>query len=757
MKSKTIILYLSLLIEVLFTQTVFYSQTHGIKLNQYSHGYFQKEDSFSIDSDPPLTKVGQWAWGPCYSVAVKDKYAFIGNGLMLQVLDVSNPAVPKVIGELMTGNPIRGIVVNGNYAYTITPFQIFDVSNPAKPTLVSIFQLPYGYPPTAITVRGNYAYVGDFYGFIFIIDVSDSHNPHEVGSMLASGKMVQSIEIKDTVLYAVTYDSPGTDIFNISNPESPIHIRLAGTGSIPGSALAINNNYLYFGTSRAFYIYDISNPSNPRYINGILLPSIVRSISIVDTTAFLIVDTEGLVELDISHTNNIHILSKIKYPHNFLNVEGGIGIEMRGLVKPPFAYVSASTGLWIVDISNQNSMSSVLFFSTGWYVNRIAVDSSNHAFLAELYGGLKIVDYSIPSSPKLIGQFNPDEEVIDVVVSGNFAYLLCDTHLQVIDIANPNMPKFLGEVPFGDTIPTNPLGRFDFLCLNGSTIYAARKSKRLFTIDVSNPSNPEINRIVTLRGIPVGISKSNGYLYVADFDTGLQIFDISNPHTPTQVGFLNIVPLRGIATDKNKLFVTDVVKLSKYEISDMLHPKFEYSVNLMGGYETAQMYADNSFVYIANTGAFIIINISKPDSARIMYSENAININGNFNSIAVSNKIVLAGNIGIRIYTNNFITKIKTTDIPPKSVELFQNYPNPFNPRTLIKYQLSVESHVSLKIFDVLGRELQTLVNAVQQVGIYLIPFEGSKYSGGIYFYRLETISTDGKESFSTKKMELLK
>ena len=66
-----------------------------------------------------------------------------------------------------------------------------------------------------------------------------------------------------------------------------------------------------------------------------------------------------------------------------------------------------------------------------------------------------------------------------------------------------------------------------------------------------------------------------------------------------------------------------------------------------------------------------------------------------------------------------------------------QNYPNPFNPTTVISYQLSEKSNVYLRVYDMLGREIKTLVDGVQQAGMHTITFDGSRLSSGVYFYRL--------------------
>jgi DNA/RNA endonuclease YhcR with UshA esterase domain len=88
----------------------------------------------------------------------------------------------------------------------------------------------------------------------------------------------------------------------------------------------------------------------------------------------------------------------------------------------------------------------------------------------------------------------------------------------------------------------------------------------------------------------------------------------------------------------------------------------------------------------------------------------------------------------------------------PTKFALAQNYPNPFNPTTTIRYDLSERSNVKLKIYDVIGREIATLVNASQGQGAYQVPFNASALASGVYFYRLEAGSF-----VETKKMLLVK
>jgi len=88
----------------------------------------------------------------------------------------------------------------------------------------------------------------------------------------------------------------------------------------------------------------------------------------------------------------------------------------------------------------------------------------------------------------------------------------------------------------------------------------------------------------------------------------------------------------------------------------------------------------------------------------------------------------------------------------PTTFSLSQNYPNPFNPATTISFALPSRSLVSLKVFDILGREVSTIVSGELQAGSYTRQWNASNMASGVYFYRLQA------GSFSeTKKLLLLK
>jgi hypothetical protein len=102
---------------------------------------------------------------------------------------------------------------------------------------------------------------------------------------------------------------------------------------------------------------------------------------------------------------------------------------------------------------------------------------------------------------------------------------------------------------------------------------------------------------------------------------------------------------------------------------------------------------------------------------------------------------------------NSIITSVNDSKNPiPHKFELAQNYPNPFNPSTTIKYSIPSESHVVLKIYDMLGREVSTLLNEEKAPGIYSVNFIAGNLPSGVYLYKL----TAGNYT-SVKKLILLK
>jgi len=210
-----------------------------------------------------------------------------------------------------------------------------------------------------------------------------------------------------------------------------------------------------------------------------------------------------------------------------------------------------------------------------------------------------------------------------------------------------------------------------------------------------------------------------------------------------------------------------------------VHSRYESS--LIGDFQSQIIYNGDSLEYIEDLSDFVFNmlyeNYQYVDS--VLYADSVANAYaGNHNSSTYYNKFwEIAKNFTIDLFKNasyriacviytEWIDAGGLTDISddknelPSGFNLSQNYPNPFNPSTKIKYtvpsvtlrQAQSDIKVSLKVFDLLGNEIATLVNEVKPAGSYEVNFDAAGLPSGIYFYKLQ-----GGNFVETKKMLLLK
>ena len=106
--------------------------------------------------------------------------------------------------------------------------------------------------------------------------------------------------------------------------------------------------------------------------------------------------------------------------------------------------------------------------------------------------------------------------------------------------------------------------------------------------------------------------------------------------------------------------------------------------------------------------------------------------------VCVTNKgVFMVGWNGLLLKEVAVVGVLNNAELAPHKFYLFQNYPNPFNPTTKISYSLPTSRHVELSLYNMLGNEIYKLVDEQKNSGNYMIQFDGSKLSSGVYFYKL--------------------
>ena len=152
---------------------------------------------------------------------------------------------------------------------------------------------------------------------------------------------------------------------------------------------------------------------------------------------------------------------------------------------------------------------------------------------------------------------------------------------------------------------------------------------------------------------------------------------------------------------------------------------------------------ENGFILVTSDGGYTWKNQITPTNNLL---SNIVFVNGYTGWATGANGTILKSTLGIQSGI------VKQTGYIPDGFLLHQNFPNPFNPATKIKFNVTKSGIVKIIVYDIIGREVQTLVNERLQPGTYETTFEGSRLTSGVYFYRLIT-----DEYSDTKKMLLIK
>ena len=246
-----------------------------------------------------------------------------------------------------------------------------------------------------------------------------------------------------------------------------------------------------------------------------------------------------------------------------------------------------------------------------------------------------------------------------------------------------------------------------------------------------------------------GFGDPNGSGYIE----GVFKIDMTTSNSSNQIPYSDLVtPTNGLACDGISFYIgvvdtfgiNGVVKFNPDDVSTIPSDLF---ISL-GDQRTREIsYGDNSlWVGIDRINIFNPVNsqylgdYDLPSSAAEVYENQRF---WAYNSADNTLQVYYLSSVGIKAEKDN---------MNPSDFSLSQNYPNPFNPSTSIKYSIPKQSNVTIKVFDVLGREVSTLLNKEQPQGNYSIEFDASNMTSGVYFYRIQA-----GQFVDTKKMILLR
>jgi hypothetical protein len=514
--------------------------------------------------------------GPTQAVAVQGDYAYVGVGLRLIVLDVTNPITPTEVGSTPPFPYfVEDIALSGTRAYVAAGgagLRIVDISNPGNPTEVGAWDSP-GYAE-GVAVEGNIAYLADGPYGLRVVDVTDPAHPTPVG---VAYDMNYALNVAVSGSYAyLAAAGAGLLVTDISDPVQPLEI---GTLDTPGYAygIAISGNLAYVADGwEGLRIVNISQPGDPGEVGACDTPGWALDVAVSGTLAYVADGANGLRLVDVSDPANPQELGAYESanPARRVAVAGSTayvadpqqGLHLVDLAEPGqparlglyspltdaqyvaamggYAYVAAGfQGLRVIEVADPTHPHEAGAYDTGsGYANGVAV-SGTYAYLAILMGGpvdLYVLDISDPTDPQQVAAFDlgwPTDwgPFRQMVLAEDILYVADEAGVGLIDVHEPAAPLALGHL----TLDPERLMATTGLAVSGTLAYVAHASYGLKIVDVSDPLNPTLLSAYMPPGGCTAGAVAGSFLYTVNGTVGLHIVDVHNPAQPAGMGTID--------------------------------------------------------------------------------------------------------------------------------------------------------------------------------------------------------------------------
>ncbi len=542
-------------------------------------------------SDPAnLTEVGSTAPFPYFveGVVVSGTLAYVAaGGAGLRVVDVLNPADPTELGAWDSPGYAEGVAVAGNMAYLADgPYGLraVDVSNPGQPMpLGSAYDANYAF---AVVLSGNFAYIAGGGAGLLIVDVSDARQLREIASLDTPG-YARAVALQGRLAY-VADEWEGIQVVDVSDPAKP---HLVSAIQTPGWAfgLTISGTCAYVADAFAgLQMLDISDHSNPEELGSYRLwRGHVGSVAVDRSLAYVADRTWGLRVIDVSEPAALHEVGA----YSPMGFAGALTLAA------PYVYVAgAGHGLRIVDVSDMAHPGEVgaaaLPDPNDTSAPSVGV-LDNYAYVG-VGGWLYVADISNPAQPVWTHRIAMNE-VWDIAVAGAMAYVADANRLQVVDCSNPAQPVLRGGL----------VGRAERVVVSGTLAYLASGQVGLSVADVSNPDEPLLLGSAPIFAVDVDVAGS--WAYVVDRG-GLSVVDVSRPDAPRKVSFLETEGVAvAVIVSGSTAYVADSGRgVSVIDVSDPYRPLLVAEANTAGCSLDLILAADRLLVADGSSGLVVL-------------------------------------------------------------------------------------------------------------------------------------------------------
>ena len=556
------------------------------------------------------------------AVAMAGDYAYVAQGISLtgglEIVDISNPGTPVLAGEVALPGSSKDVAVVGDHAYVANGWsglQVVDVSVPSAPLVVGAIETPDF--ASDVALFDHYAMVAEWEtGRLHVIDVTNPSNPFLVGGVVAQDG-IEELVIADGMAYVLSrIVQPGkafVKIFDLAKPGQPLLIAEIQVQDWSRS-LIVTDGRAYV-ISSVLQIFDVNNPAVPTFLGSVDLPQNGSAVAVSGGYAYvgLSLGHPGLVAVDVSQPTSPVVTGVIN-----------LRDETRGLaVRGHHAFMANTySGLNIIDITSPfNTPTGVVLDSPMGTVTLAGADQ--YIYLAG-YGteNFQVIDTSNPQAPLPLGTVDTPGVIALMAINQQHAYVSDDsTGLHIIDVSDPNTPEIVGI--FTATGVLRGLATHEDLLFAS---YENSSTSELKILDITTPSMPNSVGSVEVPHHVRLIAAAGNFVYVIneynEEFSGLTIVDATNPQIPSIVGMVEVPGQRIKLTVHGSVVylavsANGVAKLQMVDVSDPTAPFLMGEVAMPNAGKAISVHDNHAYIAVPRIG-MVVVNVADPYSGFIV-------------------------------------------------------------------------------------------------------------------------------------------
>lgn len=450
-------------------------------------------------------------------IVVFENYAYISDQMGIRIVDIENAAQPIEVAAIDLDGKTREIKIVGSYAYVAgNGLYIIDVSNPVNAFVVGTLEPPAGL--LTLEVSGNYAYVAPIGHAVMIVDISSPSNPRflDTPAFADSIAWTQPWDMASDGDYLYVNSQSFIDAFDISSPAEPVKLTNSLLLRDFAYETQVRNNRLFIANNSGMQVIDFSDPMNPREEGSLSSASTGFTIQVSGNYAYL----GGKFGLIIIEANS---LSPYQLQYSDKSLRGAWGIQSTGTGL----YVSAAGSVYKLSEADPSQRTLIVPSELFGPIYEFEVVGSD--LYAHFSGYMSRIDISDPSNPVLLATAEDgytNYTVRDIKQSDNYIYVNSNNSFQIFDVSQTS------EISLIQTMVPENSQIFRSFDIADSFLYLS-DGQKVSVFDIATPSSPVLADTLDTRNEQIAIS--NGLAYIAG-SWGLQIYNISNPANPVQIG-----------------------------------------------------------------------------------------------------------------------------------------------------------------------------------------------------------------------------